>query len=228
MFRTNFHRTMFSLLSGAPLREWWWWWRWRRSTTICFSYSHRGPLVLFHCLQYLYPSWQLTYLTFQLISTKWRTTRSPDCHPNADFLAVYECSCNHPGEPRVLKWVHHEKKTIKLLYASRSAAVSAHCLLWIDWSPVEPLHFGDFSIFDYTAIEIRMRRFFLSPLSWLGGSVAFSWLTGEIDTRVASYQAKHFNPALIADIVPSFSFHCVLIAWEYSLLLRTRGMIDHI
>lgn len=62
----------------------------------------------------------------------------------------------------------------------------------------------DFSIFDYTAIEIRMCRFFLSLslVAWL----PFFWLTDEIDTRVASYQAKHFNLPLIADIVPSFLF----------------------
>lgn len=142
-----------------------------------------------------------------LISTNWRVTRTPDCHPNADFLAVYECSCNHPGEPQVLKWVHHENETIKLLYASRSAAVSAHCLLWIDRSPIEPLHFGDFSIFDYTAIEIRMRRLFSLLTWWLGYFFfPFFWLPDEIDTRAATYQAKHFNPPLIADIVPSFLF----------------------
>lgn len=96
------------------------------------------------------------------------------------------------------------KETIRLLYVSRSAAVSAHCLLWIERSPIEPLHFGDFSIFDYTAIEIRTRR--ASPLPQLGGAAASPWLTDEIDTRVASYQALRFNPPLIADIVPSFLF----------------------
>lgn len=102
------------------------------------------------------------------------------------------------GEAGVLKRLHQQKETIKLLYASRSEAVFAHCLVWIAWSPIEPLHFGDLSIFEDTSIEIRMFRQLLSPTL-----LSFSWLTREIDTRLRSFQKKRFNPPLIALIVPS-------------------------
>lgn len=89
--------------------------------------------------------------------------------------------------------VHHVNETIKLLYVSRSAADIAHCLFWIDWSQIEPLHFWDFSIFHYAAFGIKiclvLPRIYVARLVF--------WLPDDIDTRVATYQA-HFNPALIA------------------------------
>lgn len=131
--------------------------------------------------------------------------------PKRRFLAVYECSCNHPGEPQVLKWVHHENETIRLLYASRSDAVSAHCLLWIDRSPIEPLHFGDFSIFDYTAIEIRMRRFPPPPpsLSLVARLRVFfliarwNWHSG------CHLSSEAFQSAANCRYRAILSFHCV-------------------
>lgn len=131
--------------------------------------------------------------------------------PKRRFLAVYECSCNHPGEPQVLKWVHHEKETIKLLYASRSAAVSAHCLLWIERSPIEPLHFGDFSIFDYTAIEIRMRRFSSLIAWWLGCLFLidrWNWHSGCLLSSEAFQSTANCRCSAI------LSFHCVWLHWN--------------
>lgn len=145
----------------------------------------------------------------------------PGLPPRRRFLALCECSCNHPGEPQVLKWVHHEKETIKLLYASRSAAVSAHCLLWIDRSPIEPLHFGDFSIFDYTAIEIRMRRFLL--LAWRLGCLflidRWNWHSGCLLSSEAFQSSANCRYGAI------LSFLCVWLRWN-TASYRDRAMID--
>lgn len=115
-------------------------------------------------------------------------------------------------EPQVLKWVPHENETIRLLYASRSAAVSAHCLIWIARSPIEPLHFGDFSFFHYTAIGIRIRRFLLSEL---GGPVTFliarwNWHSG------CHLSSEAFQSDANCRYSANLPFHCVWLQWNTS------------
>lgn len=133
------------------------------------------------------------------------------------FLALYECDHNHAASLECLNGSIARKRQSSSFYDSRSAAVSAHCLLWIGRSPIEPLHFFPPSlslILHYTAIGIRIRRFaFLSPGS--ATRLAF-WLPAEIDTQVATY---HLNLTLIADIVPfsaNLCFQRVWLQWKAS------------